>query len=80
MLNRFKGDSDQVFLPVALSCSDAFFDYLAAMLVSRDLCEVLNNWLVDDGPFLVSFKQGETLSYYVTASDIATQFKDPATF
>ena len=44
---------DQVFLPLALSRSDALFDYLAAMLVLGHLAKVLNDGLVDHGtPFI----------------------------
>ena len=80
MLNRLKGNFDEFFLDLALCSSYAFFDNLATVFVSGDLCKVLDHCIIDDLSFLICLEQDKTLSDHMVASNITAQFQNPTTF
>lgn len=47
-LYAFKGDSNQIFFPLALRRRYAIFNHLAPMLVSGNVRKMLHNWLIND--------------------------------
>lgn len=74
-LDRFLGDTNEVFLPLALSLSDTVFGNLAAMLVASNLSKVLDDGFVDDRTALIGPQKHETLSDNMVASDVAAEIK-----
>jgi len=69
-LDTLRGNSDQVLFPLACCRRYALFNDLTPMLVACHLREVLDDWLIDDGPTLVRFEEHQALSKHVVTTDI----------